>query len=81
MGWISMFFQMPLFWIGISLFGWFAYDRPQDCPRKYRVTQEKGGVLSDLGQIHEYCELDYGHRWKLKKEYEEEDEESDMEGK
>jgi hypothetical protein len=45
------------------------------------VLQEKGGVLSNLGQIHEYCELDYGHRWKLKKEYEEEDEESDMEGK
>ena len=31
------------------------------------VLQKNGGVLTNPGQIFEYCELDYGHRWKLKK--------------
>ena len=73
MGWMSMFFQMPIFWIGISLFGWFAYDRPQDCPRKYRVTQENGGGLAQPSDIFRYCELDYGAKWVLKDEYREEE--------
>ena len=51
----------------VGLFSYFAFTAPEDCPRKYRVLQEKGGVLTNLGQIHEYCELDYGHKWKLKK--------------
>ena len=50
----------------VSLFSYFAFTTPEDCPRKYRVLQEKGGVLTNLGQIHNYCELDYGHKWKLK---------------
>ena len=50
----------------VALFSYFAFTTPEDCPRKYRVLQEKGGVLTNLGQIHNYCELDYGHKWKLK---------------
>ena len=45
---------------------WIVFTSPEDCPRKYRVLQEKGGVLTNLGQIHDYCTLDYGHKWKLK---------------
>ena len=45
---------------------WIVFTAPEDCPRKYRVLQEKGGVLTNLGQIHDYCTLDYGHKWKLK---------------
>ena len=53
--------------VGVSLFSYFAFNAPEDCPRKYRVLQKDGGELTNLGQIFEYCELDYGHRWKLKK--------------
>ena len=63
--------------LGVSIFSYFAFTTPQDCPRKYRVLKEKGGVLHNLGEIHRYCELDYGLKFKLRKEYEE----SDMEGK
>ena len=45
---------------------WFIFTRPEPCPRKYRVTQAKGGVLVNPTDIHRYCELDYGHKWKLK---------------
>ena len=72
-----MFSTINLLILGVSIFSYFAFTAPQDCPRKYRVLKEKGGVLHNLGDIHQYCEF----RWKLKKEYEEEDEESDMEGK
>ncbi len=54
----------------VSLFSYFAFTAPEDCPRKYRVTQEKGGVLVNSTDIHRYCELDYGGKFKLKKEYE-----------
>ena len=54
----------------VSLFSYFAFTAPEDCPRKYRVTQEKGGVLVNPTDIHRYYELDYGGRFKLKKEYE-----------
>ena len=47
---------------------WIVFTNPEPCPRKYRVTQEQGGVLTSLGQIHDYCVLDYGHKWKLKDE-------------
>jgi hypothetical protein len=50
----------------VALFSYFTFTIPEDCPRKYRVLQKDGGVLTNLGQIHEYCELDYGHKWKLK---------------
>ena len=53
--------------VGVSLFTYFAFNAPEDCPRKYMVLQKNGGVLTNPGQIMEYCELDYGHRWKLKK--------------
>ena len=52
----------------VSLFSYFAFTAPEDCPRKYRVTQEKGGVLVNSTDIHRYCELDYGGKFKLKKE-------------
>ena len=63
--------------LGVSIFSYFAFTTPQDCPRKYRVLKEKGGVLHNLGEVHRYCELDYGLKLKLRKEYEK----SDMEGK
>ena len=55
----------------VSLFSYFAFTAPEDCPRKYRVTQEKGGVLVNSTDIHRYCELDYGGKFKLKDEYNE----------
>ena len=52
----------------VSLFSYFAFTAPEDCPRKYRVTQENGGVLVNSTDIHRYCELDYVGKFKLKKE-------------
>ncbi len=52
--------------VGVGLFSYFAFTAPEDCPRKYMVLQERGGVLTNLGQILDYCTLDYGHKWKLK---------------
>ena len=45
---------------------WIVFTRPDPCPRKYRVTQERGGELTSLAGIHRYCELDYGGRFVLK---------------
>ena len=53
--------------VGVALFSYFAFTAPEDCPRKYRVLKKDGGVLTNLGQIFEYCELDYGHKFKLRK--------------
>ena len=50
----------------VGLFSYFAFTSPEPCPRKYRVTQEQGGVLAILADIHRYCELDYGGRFVLK---------------
>jgi len=50
---------------------WIVFTTPEPCPRKYRVTQEKGGVLVNLSDIHRYCELDYGGKFVLKDEYKE----------
>jgi len=49
---------------------WIVFTNPEPCPRKYRVTQEKGGVLVNSSDVHRYCELDYGgkFKWVLKKE-------------
>ena len=55
----------------VSLFSYFAFTAPEDCPRKYRVTQEKGGILVNSSDIHRYCELDYGGKFVLKDEYKE----------
>ena len=52
--------------VGVGLFSYFAFTLPEPCPRKYMVLQKQGGVLTNLGQIHNYCTLDYGHNWKLK---------------
>ena len=61
----------------VSLFSYFAFTAPEDCPRKYRVTQEKGGVLVNSTDIHRYCELDYGGKFKLKKEILQEEKNND----
>ena len=55
----------------VSLFSYFAFTAPEDCPRKYRVTQEKGGILVNPSDIHRYCGLDYGGKFVLKDEYKE----------
>ena len=49
--------------------GWIVFTRPDRCPRKYGVTQERGGVLENSADIHRYCELDYGGKFVLKEEY------------
>ena len=50
---------------------WIVFTNPEPCPRKYRVTQEKGGVLVNPTDIHRYCELDYGGKFVLKEEFKE----------
>ena len=30
---LQLFFGMPIFWVGISLFGYIAYTAPEDCPK------------------------------------------------
>ena len=57
--------------VGVGLFSYFAFTHPEPCPRKYRVTQEQGGVLVNPVDIHRYCELDYGGKFVLKEKYEE----------
>ncbi len=47
---------------------WIVFTKPDPCPRKYRVTQENGGILTNPANIYQYCELDYGGKWVLKKE-------------
>ena len=47
---------------------WIVFTTPEPCPRKYRVTQENGGVLVNAADIHRYCKLDYGGRFVLKEE-------------
>ena len=53
----------------------YIYDQGQSSvrlvDRKYRVTQEKGGVLVNPSDVHRYCELDYGLKFVLKDEYKE----------
>ena len=50
---------------------WIVFTSPEPCPRKYRVTQEQGGVLVNPTDIHRYCELDYGGKFVLKDGYKE----------
>ena len=54
--------------------GWIVFTRPEPCPRKYRVMQERGGVLANLSDIHRYCELDYGGKFVLKDKFKNEEE-------
>ena len=65
-----MFSAINLLILGVSIFSYFAFTAPQDCPRKYRVLKENGGELQNLGEVHRYCKLDYGLKFKLRKEYE-----------
>ena len=50
---------------------WIVFTTPEPCPRKYRVTQEKGGILVNSSDVHRYCELDYGRKFVLKDEFKE----------
>ena len=50
---------------------WIVFTNPEPCPRKYRVTQEQGGMLANPTDIHRYCELDYGGKFVLKEEFKE----------
>ena len=50
---------------------WIVFTKPEPCPRKYRVTQEKGGVLVNPSDVHRYCDIDYGGKFVLKDEYKE----------
>ena len=52
-----LFFSMPLFWVGVSLFSYFVYIAPEDCPMKYQKLEGRGGVLQNLGDIHKYCNM------------------------
>ena len=61
--------------VGVSLFSYFAFTAPEKCPRKYRVLQKDGGVLTNRGQIMKYCKLSYDHKWILKDEYKDKDKE------
>ena len=54
---------------------WIVFTNPEHCPRKYRVTQERGGVLTNSADVHRYCELDYGGKFVLKDEFKKENEE------
>ena len=45
---------------------WYVFTRPEPCPRKYRVTQDKGGELAHASDIFRHCKLDYGGRFVLK---------------
>ena len=67
----EMITTINLLIVGVALFSYFAFTSPAPCPRKYRVTQEKGGVLVNPTDIHRYCELDYGGKFVLKDEYKE----------
>ena len=54
--------------------GWIVFTNPEPCPRKYRVTQERGGVLANLSDIHRYCDIDYGGKFVLKDKIKNEEE-------
>ena len=67
----EMITTINLLIVGVALFSYFAFTSPEPCPRKYRATQEQGGALANLSDIHRYCELDYGGKFVLKDEYKE----------
>ena len=54
---------------------WIVFTNPEPCPRKYRVLQEKGGVLVNPSDVHRYCDIDYGGKFVLKDEFKKENEE------
>ena len=65
---ISLFFDMPLFWLGTILFGYFIYTAPEDCPKEYMTLKKDGGQLDNMGSIYKYCTPSQGFKtWTLKK--------------
>ena len=54
--------------VQVVVVGCVLWMNPEPCPRKYRVTQESGGILVNSSDIHRYCELDYGGKFVLKDE-------------
>jgi hypothetical protein len=42
----DMITTINLIIVGVSLFSYFAFTSPEPCPRKYRVLQEDGGILT-----------------------------------
>jgi len=58
--------------VQVIIVGCVLWMNPEPCPRKYRVTQDQGGVLANMADVHRYCELDYGGKFMLKEEYIEE---------
>ena len=65
---ISLFFDMPLFWLGTILFGYFIYTAPEDCPKEYMTLKKDGGHLDNMGSIYKYCTPSQGFKtWTLKK--------------
>ena len=65
---ISLFFDMPLFWLGTLLFGYFIYTAPEDCPKEYMTLKKDGGQLDNMGSIYKYCTPSQGFKtWTLKK--------------
>ena len=52
--------------VQVLVVSWIVFTTPEPCPRKYRVTQEHGGVLTNSADVHRYCELDYGGKFVLK---------------
>ena len=52
--------------VNALIFSWIAFTNPEPCPRKYRSTTEKGGLLVNAADIHRYWELDYGGKFVLK---------------
>lgn len=63
-----LFLSMPLFWVGVSLFSFFAYTAPEDCPNEYMTTKKHGGTLENAGDIYTYCTPDANWRWRLKED-------------
>ena len=59
--------------VGVATFSYFVFTRPEPCPRKYRVLQKDGGVLTNLGDVQKYCTLDYGLKFVLRDEYKEDE--------
>jgi len=57
--------------IQVIAVGCVVFTNPEPCPRKYRVTQEKGGILVNPSDVHRYCDIDYGGKFVLKDEYKE----------
>lgn len=53
--------------VGVSLFSYFAFNAPEECPKEYMTLKKDGGQLDSLGHIHKYCDThDNFKTWHLK---------------